>query len=126
MINDIYKQLNYQIGDLNPLTSDVHTVTDPTAVLWQSLHRDQRLNVHEYPNNPTSATAGLVLCAQTSRHGPNRAGHLSRSRLKQFALQLHESSSQSNQTSSGYKVPRFLNGDEHISCSPRKCEGIVQ
>lgn len=31
VINEIYKQLNYQMSDLNLLTGDVHTTTDPTC-----------------------------------------------------------------------------------------------
>lgn len=88
--NAIYKQLHYQISDLDLLTSDVHSMTDPnccslsvSAETWGRMFKIMEIN-------RTLPLLGLFCIHKPLATDSNCIGNLSHSALKQFVLQRHK------------------------------------
>lgn len=90
VIHAIYEQLHYQISDINLLTSDVHSMTDPNCCSLTVPAETWSWVFTTMETNWTLPLLDLFCIHKSLATDSNCIGNLSHSALKQFVLQRHK------------------------------------
>lgn len=90
VINATYKQLRYQISDLNLLTRDVHSMTDPNCCSLTASTETWGWMFTTMETNRTLPLLGLFCIHRSLATDSNRIGNLSHSSSMEFVLQRNK------------------------------------